>query len=223
MNKIYCRAYQAVFRLAANFMNWSVPVVYQGENAIKDIGKIILENNLAPIMLVTDKGITATDIYPKIIDVLEKANISYTVFSETVVNPTITNVETALTQYQKNGCQGILAIGGGSPLDCAKGLAARIARPKKSLSKMRGELKVGKKTPVLIAVPTTAGTGSETTIAAVITDPDTHEKYAINDMVLIPKYAVLDPLLTIGLPPHITSTTGVDALTHAVEAYVGHS
>ncbi|MEG0021099.1 MAG: iron-containing alcohol dehydrogenase, partial [Oscillospiraceae bacterium] len=85
------------------------------------------------------------------------------------------------------------------------------------------QLKVRKKPPLLIAVPTTAGTGSEATIAAVITDPDTHEKYAINDMVLVPKYAILDPMFTLGMPSKITSTTGVDALTHAVEAYIGKS
>jgi alcohol dehydrogenase class IV len=92
-----------------------------------------------------------------------------------------------------------------------------------TIPQMRGLLKVMKKIPLLIAVPTTAGTGSETTIAAVISNPLTHEKYAVNDFHLVPKYAVLDPLITVGLPPHITATTGMDALTHAVEAYVGRS
>ncbi|MGN0527192.1 MAG: iron-containing alcohol dehydrogenase, partial [Acutalibacteraceae bacterium] len=96
-------------------------------------------------------------------------------------------------------------------------------RPNKTPSQMRGQLKVLKKIPPFFAVPTTAGTGSETTIAAVISNPDTHEKNAINDPCLRPMYAVLDPELTIGLPPHITSTTGIDALTHAVEAYIGLS
>lgn len=108
-------------------------------------------------------------------------------------------------------------------MDCAKVCAARIARPKTSVQKMRGTLKILKKLPTIYAVPTTAGTGSETTIAAVVSDPTTHEKYALQDPVLRPKYAVLDPELTVGLPPHITSTTGMDALTHAVEAYIGHS
>lgn len=108
-------------------------------------------------------------------------------------------------------------------MDCAKGVGARVARPKKSIPQMKGVLKVLKKLPPLFAIPTTAGTGSETTIAAVITNSKTHEKYAINDTALIPHYAVLDPLLTIKLPPHITSTTGIDALTHAVEAYIGRS
>ena len=125
--------------------------------------------------------------------------------------------------YHDNNCQAIIAFGGGSAMDCAKATGARVVKPKKSLSKMKGILKVCKKLPLLIAVPTTAGTGSETTLAAVITDSETRHKYAINDFPLIPKYALLDAKLTIGLPPHITSTTGMDALTHAIEAYIGRS
>lgn len=108
-------------------------------------------------------------------------------------------------------------------MDCAKVTAARATNPNISVKQMRGQLKLHHKLPPLFAVPTTAGTGSETTLAAVVTDPSTHEKNAINDPRIRPKYAVLDPELTLGLPPHITSTTGMDALTHAVEAYIGRS
>ena len=108
-------------------------------------------------------------------------------------------------------------------MDCAKGAAARIAKPNQPVEKMAGVLKVLAKTPTLIAVPTTAGTGSEVTLAAGITDAETHHKFPINDFCLIPDYAVHDYRLTTGLPKHITSTTGMDALTHAVEAYIGRS
>ena len=108
-------------------------------------------------------------------------------------------------------------------MDCAKALGARIACPNKSLEKMKGILKVGKKIPLLIAIPTTAGTGSETTLAAVITNEKIHHKYPINDFNLIPNYAVLAPEVTVGLPPHLTATTGMDALTHALEVYVGRA
>lgn len=108
-------------------------------------------------------------------------------------------------------------------MDCAKAVGARVAKPHQPLSRMKGILKVHKKLPLLIAIPTTAGTGSETTLAAVITDAQTRHKYAINDFPLIPRYAVLDPKVTVSLPPHITATTGMDALTHAVEAYIGNS
>jgi len=125
--------------------------------------------------------------------------------------------------YLDNGCDCIIGFGGGSSMDCAKAVGARIAKPKQSLAKMKGILKVRRKLPLLMAVPTTAGTGSETTLAAVITDAQTRYKYAINDFPLIPRYAVLDPKVTLSLPPFITATTGMDALTHAVEAYIGNS
>jgi len=123
--------------------------------------------------------------------------------------------------YREHLCDGIIAFGGGSPMDCAKVIGARISNPYLSVRRMKGLFRVVLPIPPFFCVPTTAGTGSETTVTAVITDAATHEKFAINDLKLIPKIAVLDPELTVGLPPHITCTTGMDALTHAVEAYIG--
>lgn len=125
--------------------------------------------------------------------------------------------------YLDEGCKALIAFGGGSSMDCAKACGARIVRPKKPVQKMRGLLQVMHRLPALIAVPTTAGTGSKTTLAAVITDSETKHKYPINDFSLIPHYAVLDPAVTAGLPAGLTATTGMDALTHAVEAYIGRS
>ena len=156
-------------------------------------------------------------------EALKKAEIPYEIYDKTVANPTTANVEEALKQYLENGCNAIIGFGGGSSMDCAKAVGARVVKPKQSLTKMQGILKVHKKLPLLIAVPTTAGPGSETTLAAVITDAETRHKYAINDFPLIPRYAVLDPKVTLSLPPFITATTGMDALTHAVEAYIGNS
>mgnify|MGYP000214153145 CR=1 FL=1 len=155
---------------------------------------------------------------------LSKSQISCTIYKDTVANPTSANVEDAKDLYLDHECQALLAFGGGSSMDCAKAVGARLARPHKSLSKMEGILKIWHRLPLLIAVPTTAGTGSETTLAAVITDADTHHKYAINDFNLIPDYAVLEPSVTYGLPPQLTATTGMDALTHAIEGYItkGH-
>jgi alcohol dehydrogenase class IV len=126
-----------------------------------------------------------------------------------------------LALYKKENCAAIIALGGGSPMDCAKGVGARVARPRKSIPKMRGPLKVLKRMPPFIAIPTTAGSGSEATVAAVVVDGN--QKYAINDPALIPHYVVFEPRLTAGLPPGITATTGIDALCHAVEAYIGQS
>jgi alcohol dehydrogenase class IV len=108
-------------------------------------------------------------------------------------------------------------------MDTAKALGARIAHPRKSLKQMGGILRIYKSLPTFIAIPTTAGTGSETTLAAIITEPKTHHKYALMSFPLIPHYAVLDPRMTVTLPAHLTATTGLDALTHAIEAFIGRS
>jgi alcohol dehydrogenase class IV len=162
-------------------------------------------------------------------EALKSADIKYSLYDQVQPNPTIDNIEAALKIYKANNCQAIIAFGGGSPMDCAKATGARVARPNRPVTKMRGLFKVTLPAfkmgslfpPPLFAVPTTAGTGSETTIAAVVSNPLTHEKYPITDTAIRPRYAVLDPLLTVGLPPHITATTGMDALTHAVESYIG--
>ena len=174
-------------------------------------------------MLVTDKSIRGLGLTSALEEKLSASGIACPVFDGVVPNPTTANVDSALSFYKESECQAMIAFGGGSVMDCAKATGARIARPKKSLSKMKGILKVRKKLPLLIAIPTTAGTGSETTLAAVITDSETRHKYAINDFPLIPRYAALLPELTVGLPKSVTSTTGMDALTHAVEAYIGKS
>jgi len=223
MYKLYCRAYQNMFKLVSKLLPWREPILLESEGAILELPKHIKSNNISNVLIVTDKVLMKLGLLDALFNSLEIEGILYSVYDKTIPNPTIDNIEEALVMYKNGNCQGIVAFGGGSPIDCAKGVAARVARPRKPISKMKGVLKILKKTPLLFAVPTTAGTGSEATIAAVISNAITHEKYAINDTVLIPSYAVLDPLLTIGLPKHITSTTGMDALTHAVEAYIGKS
>jgi len=223
MRVLFYRFYQTIMRLVAGIVKWKNAPLIEGENSILNIPALLLKAGYNRVLLVTDKGITSLGLTAPLLDALEKAGITCQVYDDTVPNPTIDNIEDALKMYKSQRCQAIIAFGGGSPMDCAKGVGARVARPNMTIPQMRGLLKVMKKTPMLIAVPTTAGTGSETTIAAVISDPRTHEKYAVNDFHLVPSYAVLDPLITINLPPHITATTGMDALTHAVEAYVGRS
>lgn len=219
----YCRVYQKAFKIGMQFLNWTEPELIKGAGAIRKLPEAVAEKGVNNVLVVTDKGLTGLHLLDSLYESLTQAGIRYTVFDGVQPNPTINNIEDAVELYKANGCNGIIAFGGGSPMDCAKGCGARIARPKKSIPEMRGQLKVGRKLPPLFAVPTTAGTGSETTLAAVVSNPVTHEKNAINDTHLIPKMAVLDPELTVGLPQKITSTTGMDALTHAVEAYIGHS
>lgn len=218
--KLYSRTYQGVFKMAIPLMPYRIPEVKKSVNSIP---QILINHKLSHPLLVTDKSIYSLGLTKELENSLKVSNFNFTVFDETVPNPTISCIEKAVEIYKVNNCDSIIAFGGGSVMDCAKIVGARIVKPNKSIDKMKGLLKICKKIPLLIAIPTTAGTGSETTLAAVITDDKTHHKYPINDFCLIPKYAILDYKNTIGLPPHITSTTGMDALTHAVEAYIGGS
>lgn len=223
MYEAYCRTYQTVMKAATGVLDWSEPQLIKGAGAVTKLPQVIKELGYNNVLVVTDKGLMGLHLLDSMFEELRNNDIAYVVYDGVQPNPTIDNIEEARNLYLGNGCQAIIAFGGGSPMDCAKACGARIARPNTEIPKMRGVLKVIKKIPTLFAVPTTAGTGSEATLAAVVSNPKTHEKNAINDPVLRPKYAVLDPSLTLGLPPHITSTTGMDALTHAVEAYIGNS
>lgn len=218
--KLYCRTYQLAFKMLLPVLPYRQPEILKTN---EDVITILNDNNIKRVLLVTDKGIRGLNLTISLEEKITSNGVNLFVYDETIPNPTTQNVEDALKIYKDNNCQAIIAFGGGSVMDCAKAVGAKVVRPKKSLSKMKGVLKVRKKLPLLIAVPTTAGTGSETTLAAVITDSKTRHKYAINDFPLIPRYALLNAQLTVGLPKHITSTTGMDALTHAVEAYIGRS
>jgi len=223
MKKFFYRTFQFIMNLAMCFLPWRQPILLKGKDACRKIPQVLKEKGVKNVLIVGDYGITKNNLQNHVTEVLISQNIKYSYYDKTVANPTIDNIEEALFIYKQNKCEGLIAIGGGSPMDCAKGVGARIANPKKTITQMRGLLKVGKSLPLLIAIPTTAGTGSETTLAAVITDSKTHEKYALNDFHLIPHYAVLDPSLTVSLPPNLTYATGMDALTHAVEAFIGRS
>lgn len=223
MKKLYYRFVQNVLKIAMCFFDWSEPTLLEGSGAILKLPSLIKEKGISRVLVVTDKGLMSLKLLDPLFEELKKQGIEYFIYDEVKPNPTISNIEDCKDVYIDNKCEGIIAFGGGSPMDCAKGAAARIVKPNKTIPQMRGYLKINKKIPPFFAIPTTAGTGSETTLAAVISDPSTHEKYAIADMSLRPKYAVLDPNLTLGLPPHITSTTGMDAYTHAIEAYIGKS
>ena len=220
LKKIYCRIFQTCFRIALPVLPYREPELIDG---FKHVPEVLKKHHISHILLVTDPGVYKLGLTKPLEKQLLKSEISCTIYKDTVANPTSANIEEAKDLYLAHGCQSLLAFGGGSSMDCAKAVGARLARPNKPLAKMEGILKIWHKLPLLIAVPTTAGTGSETTLAAVITDAETRYKYAINDFPLIPRYAVLDPKVTLSLPPFITATTGMDALTHAVEAYIGNS
>ena len=217
---VYYRTYQFIFRLALPFLPYRKPKILTNDT---DMVNELIKLGKKRILICTDKGIVKAGLLLKLTMALDKGNIEYVVYDKTVPNPTMSNIEEAKELYVSNALEGIIALGGGSALDLAKIVGARIVLPNKSIAKMKGIMKIRKKLPLLIAIPTTSGTGSEVTIAAVITNDKNHHKFVINDFSLIPHYAVLDYANTINLPCFITATTGMDALTHAVEAYIGNS
>jgi alcohol dehydrogenase class IV len=217
LKKAYCRTYQWIFNIAMKAVPWREPVRVEGVDSFHSIPEILEQAEKWSPMIVTGPRVGKSGFLKTLYGELSERTVIY---DQVHPDPTISQIEEMVSLYHKNECDSIIAIGGGSNMDAAKALAARIARPDKSLKAMGGQLKVGRETPFMIAVPTTAGTGSETTIAAVVTDDVEHHKYAINDVCLVPDYAVMDPSLTTSLPQDITAATGMDALTHAVEAYL---
>lgn len=223
ISKLYCRTYQSVMKGANYFLGYRMPEYIEGPGTLKKLPSMLKEKGAGKVLVVTDNGLMKIGIPQRLLDALKEEGIEYALYSDVEPNPTSDNVEEGYKLYRRKKCEALVAIGGGSPMDCAKGIGAKAAHPKKTVAQLQGVLTVHKKIPLFFAVPTTAGTGSETTVAAVITDSATHHKASIMDPAIIPDYAILDPELTVGLPPFITATTGMDALCHAVEAYTNHT
>ena len=206
----------SAFMYAAPLRNAELVV---GAGSIYQIPQLIKKEKIQKVLILTTSGFIRRGSLETFFKKLQKAGIEYAIFSEVCPDPTTECVEEAVAFYKKEKCQGMIAIGGGSVIDCAKAVGTRIAKPKKKIAQMQGLLKVLKRIPPIYAVPTTAGTGSEATAGAVIKDAKNHYKFTILDLCLVPKYAILDSELTSSLPASITAVTGMDALTHAVEAY----
>lgn len=225
MNKIYIiynRIAHGVFAAFKAMLHWRPPVMVHGEGAIGRLPEILNASGIKHPLFVTDPVLK--DLFgPQVDEILRQAGVEYASFSDVPQNPLVSTCEKCRDIYRAEGCDGFVALGGGAPMDTAKGAAALIGNKHRTIPQMNGVLKVGPKAPAIVAIPTTAGTGSETTVAAVIVDDVTRHKAAIMDLVLMPKYAILDPVLTAGLPPAITASTGMDALVHALEAYFSRS
>lgn len=220
LKKIWARTFQISMRAMLPVLPYRKPKIL---NDICEVPRLLKEKGKKRALIVADPVIMQLKLADPMLREFEKCGKMYSIYDKVVPNPTTKECEEAREMYIADGCDCLVAIGGGSSLDCAKAVGARIARPKKPLNKMEGILKIMKKIPLLVAIPTTAGTGSETTLAAVICDAETRHKYAIDDFPLIPSYAVLDGSILKTLPPKVISTTGIDALTHALEAYLGRS
>ena len=218
--KVLHRAFNAVMYALIPLFPYREPELINNLDGVIDTLK---SKDVSRVMIITGPNIHRRGLTKPLEDLLNTNGIVCTVYNGTEQNPTSDNVEEARELYIKSKSQALIAFGGGSPMDCAKAVGARIVRPKMPLKKMAGLIKICKRLPLLIAIPTTAGSGSETTVASVIVDSKTHHKYVINDFCLIPRYVLLDPQVTVGLPKDFTAATGMDALTHALEVYVGKS
>ena len=220
---VYCRGFQQLMKLANHCIRYPIPLLTEGYGCLRELPGLIRREGCRKVLLVTGKHVIRLPQVQELLTQMKENGLPYALFNDLSPNPTSDQVEAGVQVYRQMGCDGIVALGGGSPMDCAKAIGARIARPGRSVSRLQGLLKVGRPLPPLFAIPTTAGTGSETTLAAVITDSGTHRKAAINDPRLMPRYALLDPSLTLDLPPFTTAITGMDALCHAVESYTNRT
>ena len=222
MGKAYAKVYQGVFSVGMGLMPWGVPKTLEGPGSVKKLPQLIKEQGYTKVLVVTDK-VLYQDLHmlDGLLEEMPKAGVEYVVYDGVQPNPTDININEGLKLFKENKCQAMIAFGRGSPMDCAKGIGAVYVKNKPAKD-LQGLFRVLHKIPTIFAVPTTSGTGSETTIAAVITEVATHHKASINDLSLMPKFAVLDPELTKGLPGKVTSTTGMDALCHAVECYTNN-
>jgi len=198
------------------------PTLLVGPGSSARLGQAIAGFGHRRILVVTDAVISKLGLLKPLTDALAAGGADFVVFDEITPDAPIPLIERGIAFYREHDCDAIVAFGGGSSMDAAKVIAVAIANPNKPLRSLAGYFK-GLNTPIgIYAVPTTAGTGSEVTVAAVISDPDRHSKLVVVDTRIVPKMAALDPNLMTGLPPHITAATGIDALTHAVESFVGN-
>lgn len=220
VQKVFCRVFQLAFRIAMPILPYREPKRYE---SIEELQAPLQELGIQSVLLVTDGFLKSSGATAPLEAMLQECGIRCAVYDKTRPNPTVHNVEEALELYRQEKCQCLIAFGGGSSMDCAKAVGARVAYPKRNLDQLKGLLRVLRKIPPLVVIPTTAGTGSEVTVTAVITDSEKKYKYTMNNFTFIPSYAVHDPAVTYTLPQSLTATTGMDALTHAVEAYIGGS
>lgn len=216
---LFYRFWQFVLKWSSKLLRFRTPEMFIGPGSSLQLCDHIAKTGVKKLLIVTDAMLVKIGLLKGIQERLSTLGVSYLVYDGVLPNPTIEQIETGLAMLKKEGCTAILAIGGGSSIDAAKVIAARAKNPHKIVH-MAGLMRVFFKPMPLYAVPTTAGTGSEVTIAAVVSDPSTTRKFAIMDPKLVPIGASLDGALMTGLPPPITSATGMDALTHAVEAYI---
>lgn len=219
---LFFRIWQFLLFWGQKILIFRTPELFTGPGSSLQLCEHIAKTGVKKLLIVTDGMLVKIGLLKPMQERLQQLGVSFVVYDGVMPNPTIEQIETGLTMLKKEGCTAILAIGGGSSIDAAKVIAARARNPH-PITWMAGLMRIIVPPLTLYAVPTTAGTGSEVTIAAVVSDPSTTRKFAIMDTALVPKGAALDGALMTGLPANITAATGMDALTHAVEAYISRN
>lgn len=214
------RVRQAIFSPIQKTQLYMQPRMIKGEHALLDLVDVLKEKHLTHYMIVTTPGFIKRGTLQSFFEALTQNDIQYSIFHDVKPDPEISDVEKLKEMFIKDGCQALIAIGGGSAIDCSKAALACVQMKNLDVKTVLHTGRVSKQLPLLIAVPTTAGTGSEVTAGAVITDPIKKRKYVLSHLFLIPKYAVLDASLLTSLPAKMTAYSGMDALTHAIEAYI---
>ena len=215
-HKVFVGALKAFIKFAPTA---STPMSFVGAGSTTKLCQHISRMGVSKTLIVTDKHLIELGIVAKAGDVLTAQNVEVIIFDGVLPDPTFDIVTAGLDLQQQHNCDSVLAIGGGSAIDTAKTIAAAATNGANAKA-MAGYFKAKILPLPLFAIPTTSGTGSEVTFGAVISDAKTHEKHIVGDSKLVPKAVALDPELITGLPAHITAATGMDALTHAIEAYV---
>jgi alcohol dehydrogenase class IV len=216
----YARTFQFFLRIASKIVRFPIPMT---KERLEDIPTLLNSNGLKCPILIVSNTVSKGKRYESVIKMLEANQIKYFPYIGIASDPTFKTIEVLAGFYKAHECDSIIAIGGGSVIDAAKAMGVLVSNKYKNLSRFKGVLKVKKKLPYFIAVPTTAGTGSEASIASVVTNEETKDKFAISDGKLVPNVAILDDSLLKGLPSELVATTGMDAFTHAIESYINHA
>ncbi|BCN23995.1 iron-containing alcohol dehydrogenase [Vibrio alfacsensis] len=216
------RGYTNGLKVAAHILPMPRPTLFSGAGSAYELIEAIAELGFKKLLLVTDEGLAQIGMANQISQSAQSQGLEVVLYSEVKPDPTYEQVEDGLDVYYRSQCDAILALGGGSAMDCAKVIGARVTN-RRPIKRLAGLFRVWRTPAPLFVIPTTSGTGSEVTIAAVVSEPNTHKKTPLMDPKLVPLMAALDANLLLGLPPKITADTGIDALTHALEAYISRN
>ncbi|MGI9295584.1 MAG: iron-containing alcohol dehydrogenase [Pseudomonadales bacterium] len=219
IEQLWHRVHIIFLRLASRFVSFPSQMSFVGKGSTEQLCAHIARLGNKNVFLVTDRPLVELGLAQRVVDALTAGNVNTIVFDGVLPDPTNAVVDAGLQLLQMHKCDAVLAMGGGSSIDSAKAIAA--AATNGDVRQLMGYFKVKRAVLPLFAIPTTAGTGSEVSIGAVISDSTTHEKSLLVDPALMPLAVALDASLMTGMPPHITAATGMDALTHAVETYIG--